>query len=93
MDEITTEAELTELLGTPLPRVAAEDRPAPDDVARRRPAASPFLRSSLWEPATWQPDAVPSRAQIAQQERPEDSIAELERCHGAAYAEGLYPTT
>ena len=55
--------------------------------------AKAFLRSSLWEPATWQPDAVPSRAQIAQQERPEDSIAELERYYGAAYAAGLYPAT
>jgi PPOX class probable FMN-dependent enzyme len=50
-----------------------------------------FLRSQLWEPATWAPDAVPSRAQIAQSlERPDDSLADLEAYYGAAYAAGLY---
>lgn len=53
-----------------------------------------FLRSRLWDPQTWDVDAVPSRARIAQElERPEDSIDDLERYYGPAYAAGLYPTT
>lgn len=204
MDEITTEAQLRELLGVPLPRVAAKDRPALDDVGRQWLAASPFclvatsapdgscdvspkgdppgftvvlddrtiavperagnrradgfrnilanphvgllyllpgrgdtlringrarlvtdvelldrmvvkghrpllamvvdieqvffhcakafLRSELWNPESWQPDAVPSRPEIARRERPEDSIAELERYYGEQYSAGLYPT-
>ena len=42
MDEITTEAELRELLGTPIPRVAAKDRPRLDEIHRQWLAASPF---------------------------------------------------
>ncbi len=50
-----------------------------------------FLRSSLWQPETWTPDAVPSRAQIAHAvERTDTSITELEHYYGPAYAEGLY---
>lgn len=50
-----------------------------------------FLRSALWDPATWTPDAVPTRAQIAHLlERPEATLAELEQYYGPAYAQGLY---
>ncbi|UYM04021.1 pyridoxamine 5'-phosphate oxidase family protein [Solicola gregarius] len=50
-----------------------------------------FLRSKLWDPSSWDPEAVPSRAQIAKRlERPNDSIDELERYYGAQYAEKLY---
>ena len=50
-----------------------------------------LLRSKLWQPETWDPEAVPSRACIAQQlERPNDSIEELERYYGEAYSAGLY---
>jgi PPOX class probable FMN-dependent enzyme len=50
-----------------------------------------FLRSDLWRPESWQPENVPSRAHIAKAiERPEDSLDELERYYGPAYAEGLY---
>lgn len=53
-----------------------------------------FLRSELWHPETWNPDAVPSRAHIAQQlERPDQSIQELERYYGDAYSARLYSTT
>jgi PPOX class probable FMN-dependent enzyme len=53
-----------------------------------------FLRSQLWEPETWHPDAVPSRAHIAQQlERPNESIEELERYYGDAYSKRLYSPT
>jgi uncharacterized protein len=50
-----------------------------------------FLRSALWKTETWQPDAVPSRAEIAKLlERPEDSMAELEQYYGPSYEKGLY---
>ncbi len=50
-----------------------------------------FLRSELWEPATWAPDAVPSRARIAQAlERPEESLEALTDYYGPRYAEKLY---
>lgn len=53
--------------------------------------AKAFLRSSLWKPETWHPDAVMSRAQIAKNlERPDDSIEELEAYYGEQYADGLY---
>jgi PPOX class probable FMN-dependent enzyme len=56
--------------------------------------AKAFLRSRLWEPATWDPDVVPSRARIAQQqERAGESLADLERYYGEAYTAGLYPTS
>lgn len=51
-----------------------------------------FLRSSLWDPATWQPDALPRRAVIAKTlERQDDSLAELDAYYGPAYRDGLYP--
>ena len=50
-----------------------------------------FMRSSLWDPQTWDPDAVPARAAIARTfERPEASLADLERDYGPGYAERLY---
>ncbi|NKQ57151.1 pyridoxamine 5'-phosphate oxidase family protein [Amycolatopsis sp. K13G38] len=53
--------------------------------------AKAFLRSRLWQPETWGPDSVPSRALIAQAlERPEDSLEELERYYGPDYAKKLY---
>lgn len=53
--------------------------------------AKAFLRSRLWEPESWAPDAVPSRAEIAHSlERPDDTIEELEKYYGDQYAKGLY---
>lgn len=51
-----------------------------------------FLRSSLWKPETWAPEAAPNRAAIAKSlERPDDSMEELEAYYSSAtYAEGLY---
>ena len=50
-----------------------------------------FMRSELWRPVTWQPDAVPSRAHIAQRlEQPNESLADLQHYYGPAYAAGLY---
>ena len=51
-----------------------------------------FLRSGLWEPAGWRPDAVPRRAVIARTlERRTESLADLDAYYGPAYLEGLYP--
>lgn len=53
--------------------------------------AKAFLRADLWDPATWEPGSVPSRARISQLvERPEESLEALERYYGPAYREGLY---
>lgn len=50
-----------------------------------------FLRSQLWRPESWQPDAVPSRPMIAKTfERPDDSMAELETYYGPGYGDRLY---
>jgi PPOX class probable FMN-dependent enzyme len=53
-----------------------------------------FLRSQLWQPASWDAGTVPTRARIAQQlERPDESLADLEAYYGPSYAAGLYPAT
>lgn len=53
--------------------------------------AKAFMRSALWEPASWAPDDLPSRAVISKAvECPNDSLAELEAYYGPAYAERLY---
>ncbi|WET78371.1 pyridoxamine 5'-phosphate oxidase family protein [Amycolatopsis sp. QT-25] len=50
-----------------------------------------FMRSKLWSPESWAPDALPSRAMLSKTfERPEDSLADLETYYGPAYATGLY---
>jgi len=53
--------------------------------------AKAFLRSSLWKPETWHPDALPSRAVIVKTaEAPPDSLEELERFYGPGYESLLY---
>ncbi|BCK72209.1 phosphohydrolase [Streptomyces libani subsp. rufus] len=50
-----------------------------------------FLRSDLWKPETWHPDALPSRARIVKGlEAPDHSLEELEQHYGPQYAERLY---
>lgn len=50
-----------------------------------------FLRSKIWNPESWQPDSVPSRAAISKAlERKDHSLAELENYYGENYSEGLY---
>jgi PPOX class probable FMN-dependent enzyme len=50
-----------------------------------------FLRSRLWEPDTWTPDALPSRARLVKQvERTDETLEELETYYGPAYADRLY---
>jgi predicted pyridoxine 5'-phosphate oxidase superfamily flavin-nucleotide-binding protein len=53
--------------------------------------AKAFMRSSLWEPASWNPDALPSRAVLMKsvQNLPE-TVEELERYYGPEYARKLY---
>ncbi len=54
--------------------------------------AKAFLRSSLWDPSSWEPESkVPRRAVLAQQlERPENTVAELDEYYGPSYAENIY---
>jgi PPOX class probable FMN-dependent enzyme len=53
--------------------------------------AKALLRAGVWDPLTWQPDAVPSRAHIAKAiERPEDEIEDLIEYYGPSYADRLY---
>jgi len=50
-----------------------------------------FLRSALWKPETWNPEAAPSRAVIAKgMERSHQSMEELERYYGPTYADKIY---
>lgn len=52
-----------------------------------------FLRSHLWQPGTWNPKAVPSRADIAQRlEQPEKALEDLRRYYGPEYSTRLYRT-
>lgn len=56
--------------------------------------AKAFLRSGLWDPDSWQPDAVPARPQIARTlERPDASVDELTAYYGPSYSERLYRPT
>jgi PPOX class probable FMN-dependent enzyme len=50
-----------------------------------------FLRSQLWKPETWNPDAMPSRARISKAlERQDTDLAELEQYYGKSYEEKIY---
>lgn len=50
-----------------------------------------FLRSGLWEPSSWEPDAVPSRPEIAHAlERADQTLEEVRAHYGPGYAEQLY---
>jgi PPOX class probable FMN-dependent enzyme len=50
-----------------------------------------FMRSKLWQPGTWDPGRLPTRAEIVKcVERPEDPIDVLEKYYGPEYAKGLY---
>jgi PPOX class probable FMN-dependent enzyme len=54
--------------------------------------AKAFLRSGLWQPETWSPDArVPRRAVIAKEyENAPGTLEELDAYYGPSYANGLY---
>ncbi|WP_414932201.1 pyridoxamine 5'-phosphate oxidase family protein [Streptomyces chrestomyceticus] len=50
-----------------------------------------FLRSRMWQPESWRPDAVPSRARIVKGvEVPDTPLEQLEEHYGPRYAERLY---
>lgn len=49
-----------------------------------------FLRSKLWDPGSWEPEALPSRAQISHQLEPGQSLQQLEEHYGPRYADSLY---
>ncbi|TCC30051.1 pyridoxamine 5'-phosphate oxidase family protein [Kribbella speibonae] len=50
-----------------------------------------FLRSQLWKPETWNPDAMPSRPRIAKAlERQDEELATLEEYYGQAYEDKIY---
>jgi uncharacterized protein len=50
-----------------------------------------FLRSKLWEPESWRPDALPSHAQIVKSvQRCAESLEELEHYYGPQYATRIY---
>lgn len=85
MEEIRGEAELREVLGEPTARDAGKARRELDGLDRAWPAKA-FLRSGLWRPEGWEPDAAPSRARIAHgQERRGQDLAELEAYDGPGY--------
>jgi PPOX class probable FMN-dependent enzyme len=53
--------------------------------------AKAFMRSSLWQPESWRPDALPSRASLVKEvQRVEATLEELERHYGPEYAKHLY---
>jgi PPOX class probable FMN-dependent enzyme len=50
-----------------------------------------FLRSRLWDPASWDPDAAPERAVISHRlERTDTPLDELRDYYGPSYAANLY---
>jgi PPOX class probable FMN-dependent enzyme len=53
--------------------------------------AKAFLRSQLWQPDSWRPDSLPTRAQISHRlERQSEPLTALEEYYGPTYAERLY---
>jgi hypothetical protein len=52
-----------------------------------------LLRSKLWKPETWDPEAVPSRAKIAKAlDRQDADLVELEKYYGPSYEAKIYKT-
>ncbi|BCW50036.1 MSMEG_1061 family FMN-dependent PPOX-type flavoprotein [Arthrobacter sp. StoSoilB13] len=50
-----------------------------------------FMRSGLWEPATWDAEGLPSIAMLSKTYvQPEAPLEDLETYYGSAYAERLY---
>ncbi|MFI7577456.1 pyridoxamine 5'-phosphate oxidase family protein [Micromonospora sp. NPDC049497] len=53
--------------------------------------AKAFLRSELWRPETWAPDALPTRARLVKEvEAPAESLEDLERHYGPEYVKKIY---
>lgn len=50
-----------------------------------------FMRSALWDPQTWRPDALPSHATLVKDvQDTTESLEELERYYGPEYVKRLY---
>jgi PPOX class probable FMN-dependent enzyme len=51
-----------------------------------------FLRSKIWDPATWDPEGrVPRRSVVAKRtDRPDKTLEELDEYYGPSYRAGLY---
>jgi PPOX class probable FMN-dependent enzyme len=50
-----------------------------------------FLRSKLWKPETWTPEAMPSRAVISKTfERQDEDLAKIEQYYGQTYEDNIY---
>lgn len=50
-----------------------------------------FMRSNIWDPESWQPDALPSHAKIVKAvQKTETTLEELETYYGKQYAANLY---
>jgi uncharacterized protein len=50
-----------------------------------------FLRSKLWQPDTWNPDAIMSHARLVKSVQPcEESLEELEHYYGPQYETRIY---
>jgi len=53
--------------------------------------AKAFMRSALWQPETWHPDALPPTAKIVKRVQDTvETLEELERHYGPEYANRLY---
>ncbi|MFC6082916.1 pyridoxamine 5'-phosphate oxidase family protein [Sphaerisporangium aureirubrum] len=53
--------------------------------------AKAFMRSNLWVPETWDPDALPPHAQILKSlPQTTESLEDLQRYYGPGYAKTLY---
>ncbi|MFC5746780.1 pyridoxamine 5'-phosphate oxidase family protein [Actinomadura rugatobispora] len=53
--------------------------------------AKAFMRSELWRPGSWEPDALPSHARIVKDvQRVEETVEQLETYYGDQYAAKLY---
>ncbi|MEU6075891.1 pyridoxamine 5'-phosphate oxidase family protein [Micromonospora sp. NPDC047074] len=53
--------------------------------------AKAFLRGRLWQPETWQPGALPTRARLVKEvEYPAADLADLERHYGPDYVASIY---
>ncbi|PWR10502.1 pyridoxamine 5'-phosphate oxidase [Micromonospora acroterricola] len=53
--------------------------------------AKAFLRSALWQPETWQPELLPSRARLIKEvEAPTENLEDLERYYGPEYVRTIY---
>ncbi|MEV0200834.1 pyridoxamine 5'-phosphate oxidase family protein [Nonomuraea sp. NPDC050691] len=53
--------------------------------------AKAFLRSALWKPGSWEPDALPSHARLIKDVQVvEESLEQLEQYYGESYTKKLY---